>query len=120
MGAMPAANEPLLESAPLARELAREMCHIDPVTGESCAWLHGFWQYIRLLGLGSTPTQNEEFFAAAIGTATAAVPAPRILVSGAADYSMLSVVLGACAGRDVRPQITVMDQCETPLALNRW
>jgi SAM-dependent methyltransferase len=33
---------------------------------------------------------------------------------------MLAHVLAACRARDVEPQITVIDTCETPLHLNRW
>ena len=45
----------LLESAPLARQMAPRLCRRDSATGESCAWIHGLWQYLRLLGLASTP-----------------------------------------------------------------
>jgi SAM-dependent methyltransferase len=114
------AEEPLLESAPLAWRLAPDLCRKDPATGESCAWIHGFWQYLRLLGLASTPSLHVGFFTEALTSRTADMATPRVLISGAADYSMLALVLGAYRARDVRPDVTVVDRCATPLMLNRW
>jgi hypothetical protein len=113
-------EEPLLESAPLARQLALRLCQIDPATGDSCAWIHGFWQYLRLLGLASTPGLHAGFFSDALKGCAGTAARPRVLISGAADYSMLAVVVQAFREVAVRPDITVVDQCETPLMLNRW
>jgi SAM-dependent methyltransferase len=116
----PTVEEPLLESAPLARQLARQLCRIDPATGDSCAWIHGFWQYLRMLGLASTPGLHAQFFIDALKACASGAARPRVLISGAADYSMLSLVNRAFRERDVAPDITVVDQCETPLRLNCW
>lgn len=118
---MTQAEEPLLlESAPLAWRLAPGLCRKDPASGESCAWIHGFWQYLRLLGLASTPSLHVSFFSDALASLARGSAAPRVLISGAADYSMLARVLGAYRARGFQPEITVVDQCETPLMLNRW
>jgi len=113
-------DETLVECAALARRMAPELCRREPAIGESCAWLHGYWPYLRLLGLASTPDNHAEFFLGAIGATTGRTRAPRVLVSGAADHSMLALVIQACRQRNARPDVTVVDQCETPLALNRW
>lgn len=113
-------EEPLLESAPLARRLARRLCRADAATGETCAWLHGIWQYLRLLGLASTPALHAEFFLPALKSVVGGREAPRVLISGAADYSMLALVLEACRDLGTPAAVTVVDQCETPLAINRW
>jgi SAM-dependent methyltransferase len=110
----------LLESAPLAWRLAPGLCRKDPASGESCAWVHGFWQYLRLLGLASTPGLHVNFFSDALTGYAGGSAAPRVLISGAADYSMLARVLGAFRARGLQPEITVVDRCETPLMLNRW
>src|SRR5262245_1212203 len=110
----------LLESAPLARQMAPQLCRRDPATGESCAWIHGLWQYLRLFGLASTPDQHAKFFLRALETVTGASGKPRVLVSGTADYAMLALVLKAYGKGTIRPDVTVVDQCETPLMLNRW
>ena len=110
----------LLESAPLAWRLAPGLCRKDPASGESCAWVHGFWQYLRLLGLASTPGLHVNFFSDALTSLAGGRSAPRVLISGAADYSMLARVLGTYHARGLQPEITVVDRCETPLMLNRW
>jgi hypothetical protein len=119
-GKAPPVEEPILESAPLARRVAPGLCQPDPATGENCSWYHGFWQYLRALGLITTPEHHSVFLREAFGVVAGATDRPRILVSGAADYSILAHVLWACRQHRVQPSITVIDACETPLFLNRW
>jgi SAM-dependent methyltransferase len=113
-------NEPLAVSAPLARKLAAELCWRDPATGENCAWNHGFWQYLRLLGMLTTPEDHAGFYAQALGPLAAMPGQARILVSGAADYGMLACVLRIFRPHGREPDVTVLDLCGTPLALSRW
>lgn len=110
-------EEPLAESAPLAASLALQLCRTD-ADGVSCAWNHGLWQYLRMLGLVTSPSHQADFYRSAF--ARVAQPSPRVLISGAADYSMLAVVLAAVGARGAAPLVTVVDACETPLALSRW
>ena len=112
--------EPLLQSAPLAWSRAPQLCFKNPATGESCAWIHGFWQYLRLLGLASTPSLHSQFFMDALASRAFQGDSPKVLISGAADYAMLDVVHRAQQARDIRTEITVVDRCETPLMLNHW
>jgi SAM-dependent methyltransferase len=104
--------EPLSESAPLAWTLAPRLCRVDPVTGENCAWEHGPWQYLRLLGLLTSPTLHQDFYHACLAELRPA----RVLISGSADYSMLAQAAAVLPNAE----FTVVDRCETPLALNRW
>lgn len=113
---MPAVEEPVLESAPLALRAAARLCRPDPASGKSCAWYHGFWQVLRALDLVTTPAHHARFFAAAL--AAPGKRRPRILISGAIDYSMLAQVLAARGAQGA--EITVLDRCATPLFLNRW
>ena len=113
-------REPLELSAPLAWRLAPQLCRKDPATGENCAWVHGFWQYLRLMGLAATPEQHAEFYRRAFQSVTGDRGAPRVLVSGAADYSMLAHVLALYRERGLEPAVTVVDACDTALFLNRW
>jgi len=112
-------DEPLQLSAPLAWRVAPQLCRNDPATGESCAWNHGFWQMLRIMGLITTPVHHRKFFAGAL-VAAAGGARPRILISGTADYSMLAHLLAAYRAAGVAPEVTVADLCETPLHLNRW
>jgi SAM-dependent methyltransferase len=101
-------------SAPLARRLAGDSC-----AGE-CRWYHGLWQYLRLLGLIDPMPRHAAFFGRALRAAAAGRPAPRVLVCGAADASMYSQVMQGLRAPGVRPAVTVIDLCGTPLAVNRW
>lgn len=112
--------EPLELSAPLALQLAPTLCRLDPATGESCAWSHGLWQYLRLFGLVGSIEYHTDFYRQALSTVDAAGTKPRILISGAADYGLLARVIMAFRERGLEPDITVVDLCPTPLHLNRW
>jgi SAM-dependent methyltransferase len=113
-------DEPLELSAPLARQLASRLCRKNPATGDSCEWDHGFWQYLRILGLAAVPKRHADFYREAFEQLVDSSSRPRILISGTADYGMLALVLAAFRERGIKPEVTVVDVCETPLALNRW
>jgi hypothetical protein len=113
-------EEPVHESAPLARWIAERLCRVDPRTGESCAWYHGFRQYLRALDLAITPAHHAAFLRDAFATAVARGGRARVLVSGAIDYSMFAHVLWACRQNGASADVTVLDICDTPLFLNLW
>jgi SAM-dependent methyltransferase len=113
-------GEPLEESAPIAWRLASQLCRKGPPVEEDCSWCHGVWQTLRLLGLVTSPSYHAEFYASAFASVESGAGAPRVLVSGAADYGMLACVLAAFRGRGREPAITMLDVCETPLALGHW
>ena len=108
----------LAESAALVWELSRRSCRVDPATRESCRWQHGLWLWLRALGLNTSPARFAPFYREALQSALGRRPAPRILVSGAADSEMLARVADACA-EPRRATIALVDLCETPLALSR-
>lgn len=117
---MSCADDEILElSAPIAWQMAPKLCRRDPATGQDCSWLHRFWQCLRLVRLAATPDRHADFYRAALDEA-AAKGSPRVLVSGAADYAMLALVLDAFRDRGVEPHIGIIDVCDTPLYLNRW
>lgn len=90
------------------------------MTGEDCSWLHGFWQYLRLMGLAAAPERHADFYAGAFDRVADENRAPRVLVSGAADYSMFAHALASFRARGIEPDVTVIDKCDTPIYLNRW
>lgn len=112
--------EPLEESAPLARRLASQLCRKGPGVEEDCSWGHGVWQTLRLLGLVTSPSYHAEFYVRAFASVGVGAGPPRLLVSGAADYGMLACVLAAFRAQGREPAVTMLDVCETPLALARW
>ena len=91
---------------------------MDPASGESCAWYHGFWQYLRLLGMGTSPLGHAGFYQEAF--ARLRLKRARVLVAGGADYSMLAHAAAACRACGIEAEFTMADWCETPLALARW
>ena len=113
-------KESLRLSAQLAWQWAPHLCRKDPKTGEDCSLTHSMWQYLRLMGVQASIEPRTDFYLDAIRAISGTVAAPRLLISGAADYAMLDLVLTAFRSRGVVADITVADQCETPLALNRW
>lgn len=115
-----AMNRLLAESAPLARRWAPESCWRDPANGESCAWYHGAWQTLRLLGIVTTLTHHAPLYINATRPLIAGGECRRVFLSGSADYGLLSVVLDAFSRERAVPEITLVDRCPTPLKLCRW
>lgn len=113
-------EEPLLESAPLAWELAARTCRKDPATGETCAWNHGLWQFLRWMGLAGSAARRGAFYREAIRMVLAGSRAPNVLISGATDYAMLALVASALGDRLEAATVTMIDLCETPLLLGQW
>ena len=70
--------------------------------------------------MATGPVHQAGFYMEAFSKVKTLSGAPRILISGTADYSMLAHALVAFRSRGLEPAITVIDICETPLALNRW
>jgi SAM-dependent methyltransferase len=116
-------EEPLAESAPFARQLALAACAQDE-HGDGCAPYHGFWQYLRLMGLGKTMSGMSAAFVHGIREVAQARAgdghAARVLISGCADYSAFAHVAYACRDLQPRPSVTALDLCQTPLLLTRW
>lgn len=113
-------DEPLESSAPLAWQWAALHCAADAEAGESCAWNHGLWQFLRMMGLAGTAAHRGEFYQPAIREFAAANPAPRLLISGTTDYALLAQAITALRGTVGAASFTVLDICETPLRLSRW
>ncbi len=113
-------EEPIALSAPLARQMAAQLCRKDPASGEDCSWYHGLWQDLRAIGLAASPEHQAEFFLSAFRQISKRPGRQRVLISGAADYSILAYVLWACGENGVDAEVAVIDRCATPLFLNTW
>jgi len=115
-------DEPLREGAIYTFAIAEHWCcAFEAGEHETCAWYHGLWPLLRLLDVGTTPRRLGEFISGTLSTYAATGRYPRVLISGAADYGLAAYVIHAyrnCAMRDL--ELTVLDRCETPLAMNRW
>lgn len=113
-------EEPLVLSADLLSGVANVLCSGDHVDRTNCSWYHGNWQYLRLLDLVSTPTWHDQFYRTSFDEILSNQSDARVLVSGTADYSLLAYILAAARRLSAAPDITVLDQCATPLFACRW
>jgi SAM-dependent methyltransferase len=123
-GPLDALEEPLVQNAGRARQLAGVLCEGGGEGGRSCAWYHGAYPALRLFGLAATPERHAGFYGAALGALAGRPEFARVLVSGAADTAMLAQVLRAAARRAAPAagaapplHIRVVDRCRTPLRL---
>ncbi len=110
----------LIESAPLGWRIAPDICFREPSGNGSCVYYHRVWQYLLLLGVTTSMRTDSGFLVENLRTALRATRNSRILICGAADYGLLAHVLWAAQLESAKPEITVLDRCDTPLALNRW
>lgn len=128
-------TEPLLESAQMIRAMAPMSCTRDHVDRTSCSWYHGTWQYLRLFDMVSSPSWHSAFYRKSLADALDGDGPRRVLITGAADYSVLAYVIAAARAvgkldRDGataldptgKPLLTthVLDLCPTPLNACRW
>ena len=108
----------LIDSARRARALSVEHCPHNP-RGD-CSWYHGVWQYFRALGVAKTAGGSIPYFDEILRSLAAGGGFRRILISGAADDAMSLAVVAAFRRMDRPLDLTMVDLCETPLALARW
>ena len=114
----PNLDEALASSARVAHRLALEHCR-HTAHGD-CTWYHGVWQYFRALGVTKTAGGSAAFFGEALRAMAARGGTCRVLISGAADDAMSLVALAAFREERKPLDLTIVDRCETPLALARW
>lgn len=114
--------DPLLgQAARLAVDWSKTLCGTEPDSPHVCDWYHGAWPMLRLTGTVSGAKGDETFFQAMYSKQARSVGCDRVLITGAADYGILEQVLTAFRRDGVAPpRVTVIDQCQTALKLNRW
>ena len=86
-------EEPLVESASLARDTAERWCRTESGGGENCAWYHGLWPSLRALGIGTSPAVHAPMMLEALRDVAVKRSYPRVLISGCADYSLFAHVV---------------------------
>jgi hypothetical protein len=113
-------EEPLVLSADLINSISPGLCVSDHIDEEDCSWYHSVWQYLRLLDMVSTPTWHAKFYRDEIFDAIVGKKDVKILITGAADYSMLAYVDASMKSARVCGEIGIVDKCPTPLFASRW
>jgi SAM-dependent methyltransferase len=114
-------EEPLAVSAQQAFFEAQKLCP-NGNDHPGCRPYHQLWQILRLLGLGATLGGHPEAYLDAFAQESLAwgPESKRVLIAGAADYSMLAHLLHGLARPADSLDITVVDLCPTPLSFNAW
>lgn len=113
-------QEPLMQSADMMYEVASLCCSHDHVNNDSCQWYHSIWQYLRLLDMVSTPSWHHDFYINHLFDNVEGNKRVPVLISGTADYSILSYVLHVAKNKEIDADVSVIDLCETPLFACRW
>jgi hypothetical protein len=113
-------DDPSIACANIARVIAEKYCPEAAARGADCLWYHGIWPYYRALGLGGSAFTHRAVLSPTLRQLASTGDFRRVLISGAADYATLAVVLGEYEAEHSLPECTVVDVCETPLALCRW
>lgn len=106
-------KQALADGAPVALACARRFCP------DRCRDYHGIWLYARLLEVLPSVAFDHDFLESALKEAVEA-GARRVLISGAAEFGLLSYVLHAFSRVGVEPEIMVIDLCRTPLEMCLW
>ena len=113
-------QEPLMFSADMMSEAALVLCTHDHMNMDSCYWYHSVWQYLRLMNMVSTPSWHHDFYLKQLSNAIERFDQPRVLISGAADYSSLSYVIHVMKSLNKEGSYSVLDLCQTPLFACKW
>ncbi len=111
-------NTFLRQSADFAYILSKYTCKRGYVDKKDCSWYHGVWQYLRLCDKASAPTWHFEFYVSALSNILK--EGQSVLISSAADYTTLAVLIEVVKRLEVNISIEVADICKTPLILNDW
>lgn len=103
----------LVEAAPIMFENAKTHC------SDRCRAYHACWGFLRLLEVLPSVAHDHIFLLKAFSQ-MASERRKRILISGAADFGMLSYLIKTYKARGVEPEITMLDLCMTPTLINKW
>lgn len=112
--------EYLDEAARLTRQWSDEMCVVHGDSQWSCRPYHRAWSTLRLIGAISGVRTDSEFLLEKYRLVARTRPAAKVLIAGAADHSILHLVVSAFRSEGADPDISMMDMCPTTLALNQW
>ncbi len=112
--------ELLDEAARLTRQWAGKYCTQAEDGGWSCQPYHQSWTTLRLIGAISGARTDEKFFLERFSLVAKSLPEAKVLIAGTADHAMLHMLLTAFRAQGGEPEVSIVDQCQTTLALNEW
>jgi SAM-dependent methyltransferase len=112
--AMPNDLEPLTELAVYSFQNALQLC----VEEHACCDYHRIWSLARLANPIGPNLAGWQFLHRQLAILTDTQPSPRVLISGAADTGLLSLVLAGLKDSHANAQIILVDRCATPVRQN--
>jgi SAM-dependent methyltransferase len=118
-GSMSDEDREILEAAVMAHRWASDLCQPGG-EGETCAWYHGAWPFLRVLKVMATSSVHGTFYDVEVQRMATDSGFGRVLITGSADFAMLKLVADAWRAFADPPGFTVLDICSTPLELCRW
>jgi phospholipid N-methyltransferase len=95
------------------RQFALQHCNKGK---RDCCWYHGSWHLLKSLGVVSTSAVHEHSIIALLKKALSGNIAPRILLTGSTDETLVRLVHQACLSPGINETIYAVDICATPLA----
>ncbi len=110
----------LNEAAKLTRQLSEKMCAVHANSQWSCRPYHRAWTTLRLIGAISGARTDGEFLLEQYRAVAKSKPKAKVLITGAADHSILHFLVSAFRSEGGNPEISLVDLCETTLSLNDW
>jgi hypothetical protein len=81
-----------------------------------CSWYHGSWHLLKSLGVVSTASVHEHSINKLLKIALADTVAPRILLTGSTDETLVRMAHEACLELGIKEKLYAIDLCATPLA----
>lgn len=111
---MPNDPESLAELALYSFQHAPQLCAEE----HACCDYHRIWSMARLVNPSGPHLAGWRFFHRQLAILADAHPAPRLLISGAADTGLLSLVLAGLKDFTADAQIVLVDRCATPVRQN--
>ncbi len=112
-------EDPFDIAFPIAIDAAQRFCAGRGDPNDLCYTYHCLWPRLRRIGCAGSAWIHADTYITAYRRC-ARGGGRRILVAGAADYSLTGFIIHAFRDAGVEPDITVLDRCEAPLVLNRW
>lgn len=95
------------------QQFAQQHCN----KGEfDCSWYHGSWHLLKSLGVVSTSAVHEQNIIALLKSALKGMTAPRILLTGSTDETLIRIVRNTCRELRIEEYLHAVDICATPLA----
>lgn len=95
------------------QQFSRQHCN----KGEfDCSWYHGNWHLLKALGVVSTSAVHEQSINKLLKLAVAGMTAPRILLTGSTDETLVRLAHDACLVPGIKEKLHAVDICATPLA----